>query len=234
MTRLESTTHSPSGAFALCDKSSKNVNKLSDSANLLYYLRTAPEKDLLCWQVFVSWQKSAQTEQRREIQIWRPIKWHGERKIQPWNNFCISSRCSLTHVLTPQTAQWCRKQLSITLIAAPARVQLAVRRTQERCLSFSRCPALVIRLASPEVNQSSRHGAKQSSDLRLKTDVSVGLPHRLAPVWGEPEIVFTAAEISSIQNGFITDGHRDTILHFFFGTANALFSRCSRTSIRLR
>lgn len=105
---------------------------------------------------------------------------------------------------------------------------------RHRCLSFSRCPALVIRLASPEVNQSSRHGAKQSSDLRPKTDVSAGLPHRLAPVWGEPEIVFAAAGISSIQNGFITDGHRDTILLFFSETANALFSHSSRTSIRLR
>lgn len=46
VTRLESMTPLPSGGFALCDKSSRNVNKLSDSANLLSYLRTATEEDL--------------------------------------------------------------------------------------------------------------------------------------------------------------------------------------------
>lgn len=61
VTRLESMTPLPSGGFALCDKSSRNVNKLSDSANLLSYLRTATEEDLPPWQVFVSSQKSAKS-----------------------------------------------------------------------------------------------------------------------------------------------------------------------------
>lgn len=68
-----------------------------------------------------------------------------------------------------------------------------------QCLSFSCCPALVIRLVSPEVNQSSRHGAEQGSDLGPKTDVSTGLPHHLAPVRGDLGIVFTSAGISSIE-----------------------------------
>lgn len=37
-------THFTSGSFALCDKGSKNVNKISVSANLAYYPRTATEK----------------------------------------------------------------------------------------------------------------------------------------------------------------------------------------------
>lgn len=79
VTWWESMTHFTSGSFALCDKGSKNVNKFSVSANLAYYLRTATKKDLPCWQVFVSWQKRAQSTNtlwRREIQIWCQVKWH--------------------------------------------------------------------------------------------------------------------------------------------------------------
>lgn len=98
VTWLESMTHLPSGAFALCDKSWKNVNKLSEnSANLLCYLRTAPKKDLPRWRVFVSWQGSAQAERSREIQIRWQIKWQENVPIQPWNNFYISPRFSGWH-----------------------------------------------------------------------------------------------------------------------------------------
>lgn len=37
-------SHFTSGGFALSDKGSKNVNKFSVFANLVYYLRTATEK----------------------------------------------------------------------------------------------------------------------------------------------------------------------------------------------
>lgn len=49
------------GGFTLCDKGSKNVNKLSVSANLSYYLRTAGEKICLVDKCLFSWQKRAQT-----------------------------------------------------------------------------------------------------------------------------------------------------------------------------
>lgn len=172
-----------------------------------------------------------------------------EKKIQPRINFYISSGSSLA--LKGETVCWCRKQLLITLIAAPARSFEAqgesahgvVGSTHTKGERLSSPPvsfillvsrALVIRLASPEVNQSSRHEAKQGSDLGPKTDVSTGLPHHLAPVGGDLEIVFTTAGISSIHNGFITDGPLDTILQFFFETANALCSHSSSMSIRLR
>lgn len=90
---LESMTRLPSGCFALCDKSSKNVNKLSDSANLLSYLRTATEKDLPRWQVFVSWQKSAKSgggKFRVDARL-NDTRAVCPKKIQPWINFYIST-----------------------------------------------------------------------------------------------------------------------------------------------
>lgn len=99
-------THFTPGSFALCDRGSKNVNKFSVSANLAYYRRTATKKDLPCWQVFVSWQKRAQSTNtlwRRKIQIWCQIKWHVRKCLffyfQPWNNFKTPSWFSLTCLL---------------------------------------------------------------------------------------------------------------------------------------
>lgn len=65
------------GGFTLCDKGSKNVNKLSVSANLSYYLRTAGEKICLVDKCLFSWQKRAQSTNtlwRRKILIRCQIK----------------------------------------------------------------------------------------------------------------------------------------------------------------